>query len=60
MRATSPEIAVLPVRFPVPNTESVGTPSGAGDAGGGSNRKSAPTYGVPLASATAATSIRSR
>ena len=37
----------MPVRFPVPNTESVGTPSGAGDAGGGSNRKSASTYGVP-------------
>ena len=52
-------MAVFPVRFPVPITASVGTGSGVPSIGG-SRRKSAPRYGMPLASATDASSIRSR
>ena len=52
-------MAVFPVRFPVPITASVGTGMG-GPWIGGSRRKSAPRYGMPRASATDASSIRSR
>ncbi len=50
--------AVFPTRFPVPITASDG--NGTACSGGGSNRKSAPAYGSPSASARDAHRKRSR
>src|SRR3954447_3726954 len=57
-RATCPVTAVLPTRLPVPTIDSDG--SGNGASGGGSKRKSGPTYGSPSASTRLATRSRSR
>src|SRR5512132_2553071 len=57
-RATWPVTAVLPTRLPVPTIDSDGRENDA--SGGGSNRKSGPTYGSPSASTRLATRSRSR
>ncbi len=55
-RATWPVTAVFPTRLPVPITASVATSTGA--IGGGVNRKSGPSYGIPSARTLLASAIR--